>query len=144
LFFCLRISSEITIMPSQKRSRTKLVHSGKIIKRRWTSQKTFEIHISRPATFHFEPGLAVKIIFEGVERCCAPVSAPDDPTMVLHLQHMKKEPLSNKLALCEMEASLQFTGPFGYFTFRSSSRPAVFIAFGTGSALSPDGKGLCL
>ena len=122
------------IMPSQKRSRTKSVHGGKIIKRRWISQKTFEIHISRPATFHFEPGLAVKIIFEGVERYCAPVSAPDDPTMVLHLQHMKKEPLSSKLALCEMEASLQLTGPFGYFTFRSSSRPAVFIAFGTGIA----------
>ena len=122
------------IMLSQKRSRTKSVHSGKIIKRRWISQKTFELHISRPATFLFEPGLAIKIILEGVERCYSPVSAPDDPTIVLHLQHMKKEPLSNKLALCEMGASLQFTGPFGYFTFRSSSRPAVFVAYGTGIA----------
>lgn len=121
-------------MPSQKRSRSKLVHGGKIIKRRWISQKTFEIQISRSATFYLEPGLAIKIIFEGVEAFCAPVSAPDDPTIVLHLQHFKKEPLSNKLALCEMQAPIQFTGPFGYFTFRSSSRPAVFVAFGAGIA----------
>ena len=121
-------------MASLKGSRTKLVHRGKIIKRRWISQKTFEVHISRPATFHFEPGLAIKIIFEGAERYCAPVSAHDDRTLVLHLRHMKKEPLSNKLALCKMEAPLQFTGPFGYFTFIGSSRPAVFIAFGTGIA----------
>lgn len=121
-------------MPSQKRSRIDLVHGGKIIKRRWISQKTFEIHISRPATFHFEPGLAIKIIFEGVEGFCAPVSAPDEPTIVLHLQHRKEEPLSCKLALCGMEASLQLTGPFGYFTFMSSSRPAVFIAYGSGIA----------
>jgi benzoate/toluate 1,2-dioxygenase reductase component len=121
-------------MPSQKISRNKIVHGGKIINRRWISQKTFEIQISRSATFHFEPGLAIKIIFEGVEGFCAPVSAPDDPTLVLHLQHIKKEHLSNKLALCEMEAPIQFTGPFGYFTFRNSSRPAVFVAFGTGIA----------
>jgi NAD(P)H-flavin reductase len=114
--------------------RTELVHSGKILKRRWISQKAFEIHISRPAAFHLEPGLAIKIVFEGVERYCSPVSAPDDPAMVLHLQHLKKDPLCNKLALCEMEASLQFRGPFGYFTFMSSPRPAVFVAFGTGIA----------
>ncbi len=115
-------------------SRTKLVHSGKILKRRWISQKAFEIHISRPATFDFEPGLAIKIILEGVERYYSPVSAPNDPTIVLHFPHRKEEPLSCKLASCGMEASLQFTGPFGYFTFRSSSRPAVFVAYGNGIA----------
>ena len=121
-------------MFSQKKSRAKSVHSGKIVKRRWISQKTFEVHISRPATFHFDPGSAIKIVLEGVERYYSPVSAPDDPTIVLHLQHMKKEPVSNKLAVCRANASLQFTGPFGYFTFKSSSRPAVFVAYGIGIA----------
>lgn len=119
---------------SQERKRTKSIHSGKIIKRRWISQKDFEIHVSRPTAFHLEPGSAIKIIFEGAEGYCSPVSAPDDPAIVLHLQHVRKEPLCSKLALCEMQASLQLTGPFGYFTFMDSPRPAVFIALGPGVA----------
>ncbi|MGE5838624.1 MAG: hypothetical protein ACM34H_01725 [Deltaproteobacteria bacterium] len=42
--------------------------------------------------------------------------------------------MANKLALCGMDTCFQFTGPYGYFTFASSPRSAVFIAFGTGIA----------
>jgi benzoate/toluate 1,2-dioxygenase reductase subunit len=121
------------MLPPEKR-RTRFLHSGKIVKRRRISEQAFEIDITRPETVYFEPGSVIKIAFEGTEQYYSPVSAPRDPTIVLHLRHGKEDPLSHKLALCGTEASVQVSGPFGYFSFRSSSRPPVFVAAGPGIA----------
>jgi ferredoxin-NADP reductase len=47
---------------------------------------------------------------------------------------VEKGQFSPVLTAAEIGRKFSFTGPYGYFTYRPSERPAVFVATGTGIA----------
>jgi len=102
--------------------------------RRWLSKKTFEIALRRPAPFRFEPGQTIRIAFEGLERDYSPVSAPGEAVIRLCIRHVRDGKLTPFLAETGEGTPLEFSGPHGYFTFRQTARPPVFVATGTGIA----------
>ena len=105
-----------------------------LLSRRRLSKKTFEIELARPGTFEFTAGQRITVQEGDIERDYSLVSPPGGPTLALCIRQVEKKSLSSILAAREIGAQIRFTGPHGYFYFRSSGRPAVFVATGTGIA----------
>lgn len=105
-----------------------------LLKRQWLSKNAFEIQLSRPASFAFEAGQTIRFIHQSIERYYSLLSAPDDPFLSLCIYNVPGGQFSTLLADAEIGARFKFSGPHGYFTFKPSSRPAVFVACGTGIA----------
>ncbi len=110
------------------------IETTELLKRHWLSKNTFEIQLSRPASFAFEAGQTIRFIHRSIERYYSLLSAPDDPFLSLCIYHVPEGQFSPILADAEIGARFKFSGPHGYFTFKPSSRPAVFAASGTGIA----------
>jgi benzoate/toluate 1,2-dioxygenase reductase component len=106
----------------------------KLVKRKWLSEKTFEVEISRPFDFNFVPGQNIRFVQGDIERYYSIISAPHEPALGLCIRFITNGFFSPVLAGAEPGFDLQFTGPHGYFTFRNSNRPSVFVATGTGIA----------
>lgn len=104
----------------------------KLIGREWLSEKTFELHLKRPPSFRFEPGQRIQLLHEGMERDYSLASAPGDDAIALCIRRAENGQLSPLLSTLGKGSTLHFTGPHGYFIYRSSSRQAIFIASGTG------------
>ena len=109
-------------------------HSTALLKRRWLSDKTFEIAIGNPPGFHFEPGQRISLSLGGHTRDYSIVSAPQEARLIFCIRSVAGGKLSSLLSVAEMGTPLSVYGPHGYFTFRPSPRPAVFVATGTGIA----------
>lgn len=109
-------------------------HTAKLVERRWLSPKTFEIELTRPQPFTFMPGQYIRLGCDNIERDYSLVSAPGDDTIRLCIRHRRQGGMSDLLAAAEPGRRFHFSGPAGYFTFRFSDRPAVFVATGTGIA----------
>jgi len=109
-------------------------YSAKLLKRSWLSKYTFEIEFMRPAGFRFVPGQRVRLSFLQDERDYSLITSPEEPHLGLCIRNVEGGRFSPLLASMEIGTELQFTGPLGYFTYRSASRPAVFVATGTGIA----------
>ena len=105
-----------------------------LLRRSWLSEKSFEIELSRPATFQFRPGQRIRLLHRGLERDYSLLSRPDSPRLGLCVRHVPAGLVSSLLAAADIGTSLTFTGPHGYFTFQRSPRPPVFVATGTGVA----------
>jgi ferredoxin-NADP reductase len=69
-----------------------------------------------------------------VERDYSLVSAPVDPTLALCIRKVAGGRLTPDLSNAPVGSQFHFNGPHGYFTFRPSTRPAIFVATGTGLA----------
>lgn len=109
-------------------------HSAVLLKRQWLSDKSFEIMISSPPGFQFAPGQRISLSLGGHTRDYSIVSAPQEAELIFCIRGVAGGKLSTLLSVADMGAPLSFYGPHGYFTFRPSSRPAVFVATGTGIA----------
>ena len=109
-------------------------YSVNLLNRQWLSDKTFEIIISRPAGFGFEPGQRISLSFSGHSRDYSIASAPDENELLLCIRSVAGGKLSTLLSVTDLGCSLAFYGPHGYFTFKPSPRLAVFVATGTGIA----------
>ena len=109
-------------------------HSANLLNRRWLSDKTFEIIISRPRDFQYEPGQRINLSFSGHSRDYSIVSAPVENDLILCIRSVADGKLSPLLSVADIGSPLSFNGPHGYFTFMPSPRPAVFVATGTGIA----------
>jgi benzoate/toluate 1,2-dioxygenase reductase component len=105
-----------------------------VLKRKWLSEKTFEIRLNRPAVFQFRPGQRVSLSSEGNERDYSIVSAPEESELAFCIRNVAGGKLSSSLSTVEIGTSLSIKGPFGYFTYKPSVRQAVFVATGTGIA----------
>ena len=110
------------------------IYSSKLLERRWVSKKAFEIRIEKPPLFTFEPGQRICLSYNSVERDYSMVSPPADNDLVLCIRNVDGGKLSSQLSSVSMDALLNFSGPHGYFTFQPSTRPAIFMATGTGIA----------
>lgn len=110
------------------------VYPAKLLHRRWLSLTTFELQLARPRFFQFLPGQRIRLSHEGKERDYSLISTPDDLSLALCVRRVDGGTFSPLLATAEIGTRFRFSGPHGYFTFRSSSRPAVFVATGVGVA----------
>jgi benzoate/toluate 1,2-dioxygenase reductase component len=106
----------------------------KLIKRNWLSKKAFEIELLRPLDFEFVPGQNIRLVQGDIERYYSIISAPHEPTISLCIRFIKQGLFSPVLATAEPGFEFPFTGPHGYFTFKPSKRPPVFVATGVGIA----------
>ena len=103
-----------------------------LLSRQWLSKTVFEIELSRPASFEFEAGHAIRFIHQSIERYYSLLSTPQDPQLALCVYHVPQGQFSSILAKAEIGTRFEFTGPHGYFTFKPSAREPVFVATGTG------------
>jgi benzoate/toluate 1,2-dioxygenase reductase component len=108
--------------------------SASLLKRSWLSKKTFELILSAPPGFTFEAGQRISLGLDKHERDYSIVSAPGESTLALCIRKVAGGRLSALLSTADIGASLSASGPYGYFTYKPSPRPAVFIATGTGIA----------
>jgi len=109
-------------------------YASELIERRWLSNKSFEITLTKPKSFEYSPGQGIRLIHQAVERDYSLVSAPTDPNLALCIRNIEDGILSPGLSNAPVGSRFNFSGPHGYFTFRPSIRPAVFVATGTGLA----------
>jgi NAD(P)H-flavin reductase len=108
------------------------IHAAVLLKRRWLSDKTFEITISNPPGFKFEPGQRISLSLGGHTRDYSIVSGTQETELTFCIRSVAGGKLSTLLSVAEKGTPLSIYGPHGYFTFRPSARPAVFVATGTG------------
>ena len=109
-------------------------YSTKLLARRWLTEKVFEIELTRPSSFQFTPGQRIRFYHETRQRDYSLLTDPSDSTLALCLFKVEKGQFSPVFAAAEIGTKFSFTGPYGYFTYRPSERPAVFVATGTGIA----------
>jgi ferredoxin-NADP reductase len=119
--------------PSTARHDVK-VCSTKLLARRWLTEKVFEIELTRPSSFQFAPGQRIRFYHETMQRDYSLLTTPSDSTLALCLFNVEKGQFSPVLAAAEIGTKFSFAGPYGYFTYHPSERPAVFVATGTGIA----------
>ncbi len=108
--------------------------SARLLRRTWFSEDTFELALERPAGFGFLPGQGIRILWQEVEREYSLTCGPDDEVLTLCIRRIDSGRLTPALSTAPLGTVLSFSGPHGFFTFRSSSRQAVFVATGTGIA----------
>jgi benzoate/toluate 1,2-dioxygenase reductase subunit len=106
----------------------------RLIDRRRLSERTFEIRFSRPPGLAFKAGQRMRIHHQSVARDYTPVSAPGDPDIIFCIRKVDTGLFTHLLSTTEIGSRFDFSGPAGYFTFRPSGRPPVFVATGTGIA----------
>ena len=105
-----------------------------LLQRRWLSKTVFEIELSRPPSWMFEPGQTIRFVHEALERYYSLLSAPDDSNLTICVYNVPQGSFSPVLAGAEIGTHFTVTGPHGYFTFNRSGRTPVFVASGTGIA----------
>lgn len=121
------------ISPSTAKHDAK-IYTTKLLARRWLTEKVFEIELTRPSSFQFAPGQCIRFCQETVQRDYSLLTIPSDSTLKLCLFNVEKGQFSPVLAAAAIGTKFSFTGPHGYFTYRPSERPVVFVATGTGIA----------
>jgi benzoate/toluate 1,2-dioxygenase reductase subunit len=109
-------------------------YASELIERRWLSKKSFEITLTKPKYFRYIPGQWIRLRQSAVERDYSLVSSPTDPNLALCIRNIERGILSAGLSNTPIGSRFKFNGPHGYFTYRPSNRPAVFVATGTGLA----------
>ena len=96
--------------------------------------RTFEISLARPTEFHFKPGQRIRIHYGDTARDYTLVSSPDDTRLVLCMRYVEAGRLTPVLKNLSPGSRITFTGPNGYFTYRPTSYPVIFVATGVGVA----------
>lgn len=109
-------------------------HTIAVTGRRWLTEHTFEIRFQRPAGYHYLPGQKIGFVDGASSRDYTPLGPADDPELVFCVRRVSAGRFSNRLAGAKAGEHFQVTAPFGYFIFKSTPRPAVFVATGTGIA----------
>jgi NAD(P)H-flavin reductase len=110
------------------------VYHTTLMQRILLSKKAFEIELTRPEGFEFNSGQNICFVQGGMERYYTPISSPKDSTFKLCIRYVEKGLFTPTLQSAELGCVFKITGPHGYFVFRPSHRPAVFVATGTGIA----------
>ncbi len=109
-------------------------YSVRLVARRWLSAGFYEIRLERPDGFDFQAGQSLCLDVDGRERHYTPVTSPSAPQIELCIRRVGEGGVSAALAGLPVGTPLSLTGPHGYFVFRPSDRPAVFVATGAGVA----------
>jgi benzoate/toluate 1,2-dioxygenase reductase component len=109
-------------------------YESRLVGRRRLSDRTFELELTCPDRFAFTAGQRIRLTLQGESREYTPVSAPDHTVLRLCVRRVAGGTFTRLLSTAEIGSRAMVSGPAGYFTFRPSERPAVFVATGTGIA----------
>ena len=109
-------------------------YSLTLIDRHQWSNSAFELTFSRPPDFDYVPGQRIRLVHHNVARDYSLITIPRDPELAIYLRHIRTGVLTPVLVDLPCGADLHATGPLGYFNWHASSRPAVWVATGTGIA----------
>ena len=110
------------------------IYTCELLTRSHLSAGTFEIAFSRPRNFSFQPGQRIRLLDRHQERDYSLANAPPDPTLRLCIRLVPEGSFSKKLYSAAIGSRFTFSGPRGHFVFRSSQRPTILVATGTGAA----------
>ena len=110
------------------------IYSTTLLQRRRLSKRAIEIKLEKPRLFKFDSGQRICLIHKTVKRDYSIVSVSADPDICLCIRLVRGGVFSTELNTAPIGSRFGFTGPSGYFTFKPSVRPAVFVATGTGVA----------
>jgi len=110
------------------------IYSTELLNRNWLTDKVFELELARPASFHFVAGQTIRLLHKFIQRDYSLITAPAQHSLGLCVYHVEGGEFSSLLASAALGTSLSFTGPHGYFTFRPTGKPVVFVSTGTGIA----------
>jgi len=105
-----------------------------VIGRRWLNERIFEIRFDRPPGFDFQPGQKIGFRFQAATWDYTLLGPVESPELSLCVRHLPEGRFSPRLATVKPGEPFQITAASGFFTFRPSSRQAVFVATGTGVA----------
>ena len=105
-----------------------------MIDRRWLSKRTCEITFSKPSSYNIKSGQRIRIYYRDLARDYTPVSAPQDTVITFCIRKIETGKLTPVLSTTEIGTRFDIAAPDGYFTFKPSDRPALFVATGTGIA----------
>jgi ferredoxin-NADP reductase len=123
--------------PATPKEQDVQIYSTEVIDRFWLTDKVLEIRLSKPSTFEFAAGQRIRLLhgaIGAIRRDYSLITAPNDPALAICFKKIEGGEYSPILATAEPGTSLSFAGPLGYFTYRPSEKPAVFVATGTGIA----------
>ncbi|MDA8139979.1 MAG: FAD-binding oxidoreductase [Desulfobacteraceae bacterium] len=98
----------------------------------WLSADTFELRFDRPEGFSYEPGQKIGFRHQDVYRDYTLLGPPQAPELAICARRLDQGRFTPLLAAARPGDRFEVSAPSGYFTFQSASRPAVFIASGTG------------
>lgn len=101
---------------------------------RWLTGQTVEVRFQRPRGFDFLPGQKVRFVDGKLERDYTLLGPRDAAELAVCVRHIPEGRFSPRLAESKVGDLFMVTPSFGYFTFNTSPRRAVFIATGTGIA----------
>ena len=126
-----KVAADYEIMKAETNSNK---YSTVLLSRHWLTDRVFELELLRPESFKFNPGQCIRFHHKTVERDYSLITTPADHNLALCLYNVQGGLFSPLLASAEIGTGLSFSGPHGYFTYRPSTKPAVFVATGTGIA----------
>jgi benzoate/toluate 1,2-dioxygenase reductase component len=109
-------------------------HTSRILHRQWLTRDTFSLTLERPPGFHFQAGQRIRLLTGGKTRDYSLIPGDAHHHLTLLIRSVENGVVSTRLSRDPLGAPLDFTGPGGHFTYRPSSRPAIWIATGTGIA----------
>lgn len=122
------------IRPYGTRKPRKGVFASTLQQRRWITERTFEVEMSRPGGFDFTPGQNISFHHRNVQRYYSLTSSPADEVLKLCIQKIPDGVFTPFIAEAEVGTPFEIAGPYGYFVFRPSERPPVFVATEIGMA----------
>jgi ferredoxin-NADP reductase len=103
------------------------------------AEGTLAFHFERPAGFQFKAGQFVNVTLveppetdaEGNSRSFSMASAPFETDLIVATR-IRDTAFKRVLKAMPTGSEVSIAGPFGSFTLRQNSRPAVFLAGGIG------------
>jgi ferredoxin-NADP reductase len=110
------------------------VWTSRLLERHRLADSTFELRLSRPAGFRFQPGQRITLQHGRHARDYTLANALEDDVLTVLVRLIPTGQVTPLLDQMPIGTELGFTGPAGRFRFQPSHRPAVMIATGTGIA----------
>lgn len=110
------------------------IHTSRIIHRQWLTKDTFTLALERPPNFQYLAGQRIRLLAGGKNRDYSVIPGAYQNQFTLLIRLVDNGIVSTHLSRCPLGTALDFSGPGGHFIYRPSSRPAVFVATGTGIA----------
>jgi benzoate/toluate 1,2-dioxygenase reductase subunit len=109
-------------------------YTTRLTAQRRLSPSIVELRLERPAGFAFSAGQSIAVHHRLGTRDYSLASGVDEPELILCIRRMPGRGVSDALFGLTPGETVRFSGPNGYFTYRPGSRPALWVATGTGIA----------
>ncbi len=108
--------------------------SVQVTGRRWLTEHTFELRLSKPSGFDYLPGQKIGFVEGGLQRDYSLLGPAHSPELAICVRYVENGRFSPRLAQAAVGERFHITPAFGFFVYTPSARQAVMVATGTGIA----------